>query len=50
MSGGRPPRERRMRGARAVSVGALVQDEASWLMLVDWFNLNTRKVEDVIIK
>ncbi len=50
VSGGRPPRERRMRGVRAVSVGVFAQEVASVLMLVDLLILNTRNVENVITK
>lgn len=46
--GGRPPRERRIRGARLVRAGTLVQEVASVLMLVELEALNVRKVEDVI--
>lgn len=48
--GGRPPSERRMRGARAVRVGAFVQDIARVLMFVALLSLNTRNVENVITK
>jgi len=50
VSGGSPPRERRMSGVRAVSAGAFVHDVARVLILVALFNLNTRKVENVMIK
>jgi len=48
--GGRPPSERRTRGASDVRIGALVQEVASVLMLVDLLSLKTRKVENVIMK
>lgn len=50
MRGGRPPSERRMRGARAVRVGAFVHDVARVLMFVALLSLNTRNVENVITK
>lgn len=49
-SGGKPPRERRIRGVRAVSAGALVQEVASALMLVALLSLNTRNVEKVMVR
>lgn len=48
--GGRPPRESIRRGARAVSVGAFVQEVANELILVEFCSLNRVKVEKVIIK
>lgn len=48
--GGRPPRERRIRGAKHVNAGDLVHEMARVLMLVDLLSLNTRKVEDVIMR
>lgn len=50
VSGGRPARERRIRGARAVKMGVLAQDKASALMVVALLSLNTRKVEKVMTK
>lgn len=50
VSGGRPPRERRTRGVRDVSAGAFVHEVASVLMFVALFSLNTRKVENVMMK
>lgn len=47
--GGRPPRDSRTRGVRAVSAGAFVQEALSMLMLVELFNLNTRNVENVMV-
>lgn len=35
---------------RVVSAGVFAQEVASMLMLVDLFSLNTRNVEDVIIR
>lgn len=49
VSGGRPPKDRRSKGARAVRAGAFVQEVASILMLVASFNLNTINVEDVMM-
>jgi len=46
--GGRPPRDRRIRGARLVRAGTLVHEVARALMLVELEALNVRKVEDVI--
>lgn len=48
--GGKPPSERSTKGVKAVSAGALVEEMASALMFVALLNLNTRKVENVIIK
>lgn len=48
--GGRPPKESRRRGVRAVSMGVLVQEVARALMLVALFSLNTRNVEKVIVR
>ncbi len=48
-SGGRPPRERRRRGVRAVSAGVLAQVVARVLILVALFRWNTRNVEKVMI-
>lgn len=50
VSGGSPPRERRIRGVRAVRAGAFAQEVASVLMLVDLLSLNTRNVENVMTK
>ena len=46
--GGRPPKDRRIRGARPASAGALLHDDARELMLVDSEALNVRNAEDVI--
>lgn len=48
--GGRPPSERRMRGVRAVRAGAFAQDVARVLIFVDLLSLNTRNVEDVMMR
>lgn len=48
--GGRPPRESKMRGMRAVRAGAFAQDVARVLIVVDSLSLNTRNVENVIMK
>ena len=50
VSGGSPPSDRRMRGVRDVSAGAFAQEVASILMLVALLSLNTRNVDDVIIR
>lgn len=50
MSGGSPPRDKRIRGARAVITGAFDQDMASELMLVELLSLNVRNAENVIMK
>lgn len=50
VSGGSPPRERRINGVRDVIAGIFAQEEARVLMLVDLFSLKTRKAENVIIK
>ena len=50
VSGGRPPSDKRIRGVREVIAGAFAHEEASWLILVDLFSLNTRNVESVIRK
>lgn len=49
VNGGRPPRDRRRRGASAVSAGAFAQEEARVLIFVAAPSLNTRNVEVVII-
>ena len=48
--GGRPPNDRRIRGTRDVRAGAFAQEVASMLMFVALFNLNTRNVDDVMIR
>jgi len=50
VSGGSPPRERRIKGVRDVSAGAFAHEVARVLMLVALFSLNTRKVEKVMTK
>lgn len=50
VSGGRPPRDSRMSGVRAVKAGALAHEVASMLRVVDLLSLNTRNVEIVITK
>lgn len=50
VNGGRPPRDNKIRGVRVVSAGVFAQEVASILMLVDLFSLNTRNVEDVMIR
>lgn len=50
VSGGSPPSESRIRGVRVVRIGALVQEVASMLMFVALFNLNTRNVDDVMMR
>ena len=50
VSGGRPPRESRTRGVREVSAGALAHEIARVLILVALFSLNTRNVENVIMR
>ena len=50
VSGGRPPRESRTSGVSDVSAGAFVQEVASVLIFVALFSLNTRKVENVMMK
>lgn len=46
--GGRPPRESRMSGVRAVIAGDFAQEMPSALMVVDLFMLKTRKAEMVM--
>ena len=48
--GGRPPRDKRIRGVIEVITGALDQEVASIFTVVALFNLKTRNVEKVIIK
>lgn len=48
--GGSPPNDKRIRGVRDVSTGALAQEVARTFTLVDLFSLNTRNVEIVIVK
>lgn len=50
MRGGRPPRERRIRGESVVRTGAFVQDVARALIVVALFSLKVRKAAAVIIK
>lgn len=50
VSGGSPPNDKRMSGARDVRAGVFAQDVASVLMFVALFSLNTRKAENVITK
>lgn len=50
VSGGRPPRDKRIRGIKDVRAGAFVQEVARALMLVELLSLNTRNVENVIIR
>lgn len=50
VSGGSPPKDRRIRGASEVRMGVLAQDVASAFTLVDLFNLKTRNIEKVIMK
>jgi len=50
VSGGSPPKDRRTRGVRAVSAGALDQEVARALMFVVLLSLNTRKIEKVMIR
>lgn len=48
--GGRPPRERSMRGIIEVSTGVFVQDKVRELILVELLSLNVRKVAIVMTK
>lgn len=48
--GGSPPSDRRIRGVREVSVGALAQEVARALMLVEVFSLKIRNVVVVIVR
>lgn len=48
--GGRPPKDRRIRGVRAARGGFFVQEVANELILVVLFFLKIRNVEDVMIK
>lgn len=50
VSGGSPPRDRRIKGRRAVITGAFAQDKASVLMVVVLFSLNIRNAANVIVK
>lgn len=47
--GGRPPRDRRIKGVRAVIAGVFIDDEASILIVVALLSLKMRKAEEVII-
>lgn len=49
-SGGRPPKDRRIRGVMAVRAGVLAQEVARELMFVDLLILNTMNVEKVMAK
>lgn len=46
--GGKPPRDRRTSGARAVSAGTLDQEVASAFTLVESDVLNVRNADDVM--
>jgi len=48
--GGRPPRDSRTRGARAVRTGVFVHEIARALMVVALFILKMRNAEKVIVK
>lgn len=48
-SGGRPPRERRIRGVIAVRAGVLAQEVDRELMFVDLLILKTINVEKVMV-
>jgi len=48
VKGGRPPKERRERGTRAVRTGALAQEVARVFMLVALLSLKVRNVAEVI--
>lgn len=48
VSGGKPPREKRIRGVKAVSTGFLVADIASVVRSVEWVWLNTRNAAAAI--
>lgn len=48
--GGRPPRERRVMGKRAVRRGAFDQEVPRELMVVALLSLSVRKAADVISK
>lgn len=50
MRGGRPARDKRIKGARAVRAGAFAQEAARALIVVALFSLNTRNIEIVEIK
>lgn len=50
VSGGRPPRERRISGARDVITGVLVHEVAREFTFVALLILNTRNVEKVMTK
>lgn len=49
MRGGRPPRERRMRGVRLAKAGNLAHEVAKVLMLVELEVLKVRNVAEVMI-
>lgn len=48
--GGRPPRDRRIRGVRAVRAGVLAQEVARELIVVALFSLKVRNVDRVITR
>lgn len=50
VSGGRPPKDRRIKGVTAVMIGIFVQEEARALMLVALFSFKTRNIEKVMTK
>lgn len=48
--GGRPPSDRRTRGARVARAGVFAHEAASELIFVDWFSLKIINMEKVITK
>lgn len=46
--GGRPPRERRMKGAKRVRTGIFVCEVASALIFVVLLSLKSKKIEEVM--
>lgn len=48
--GGRPPKERRIRGERAATTGVFVQEVARVFTFVVLLSLNIMKAEEVIMR
>lgn len=49
-SGGSPPRDNKTKGVKEVMTGALAQEVARALMVVELFSLKTINVENVMMK
>lgn len=50
VNGGRPPRDRRTKGAREVRAGVFAQEAAKELTVNELFSLKVRNAENVMMK